>query len=757
MKYYESKYCLFAVKFMLAICVGLLSACNGGGSEAAADADIGESSAVQANVTASNVTPNALAPVLEPIAPTVALTSPANGTRFVNGADVTIEAAATDSDGSIRRVDFYSNGVLLGSDKSAPYTLSWTGSTGIHEIYAVAVDSDNLTELSDAHSVTVTPATAAALRSAPAVTLTAPAYGSSFKEGSNIAIKASASDRDGSIARVDFYSNGILLGSDKSAPYTFNWAGTKGNYDLYAVAIDNDNLSTTSGVHNTTILKANSDSLVTYPVARDVKDAFMSSRFAVYLTQNGSTSKPLVYEEMNSADPGWSGTLDYMQTANHWTSFSLEGSVFIQAQRLDGKNIETCVVRPLSLGIETKVVANKCNFKLPKPAQISVEIDEDNEITRNFVDSGTLTKHIIKHPLFIFANPLEVDPPKASDPGVVYFGPGIHNIGKEYKIPNGTEVYLAGGAYVIGTMISAEKNPKNIVIRGRGILSGHSLTETAAEHAAWGNHAIDFSKGSKGSGLLIEGITITSPLRSCIVSYSSADILNVKLFSWNHRNDGIVTGNNSRIEDNFIKVMDDNIKLYYSNQTISRNVIWQQTSGAVFKFAWNLSGVAQNNHISDIDIIHSDVFSDTPAWEPDRPDMQGTSAIFSAMGFRSGAAFQNTTFDDIRIEEKHLLRLMSLRMVTTHVFPSGKASVWGDPDTEASKLIYNLNFNNIALSGIPYKQSTLYGNAGGIIKKFVFSNLTINDNVIKSKGQFASQLDSTGLLTAGKVWNIVFE
>ena len=82
-------------------------------------------------------------------------------------------------------------------------------------------------------------------------------------------------------------------------------------------------------------------------------------------------------------------------------------------------------------------------------------------------------------------------------------------------------------------------------------LSALGLTETSTEQTTWNNHSIDCSKGT-GSGLWIEGITITDPLRSCIISYSPVDIQNVKLFSWSHRNEGITAGNNSLIEDNFI-------------------------------------------------------------------------------------------------------------------------------------------------------------------------------------------------------------
>lgn len=497
--------------------------------------------------------------------------------------------------------------------------------------------------------------------------------------------------------------------------------------------------------------------VVTYPVTKEINNSFKSSRYAVYLTQNGTVKKPFVYAEENTAHPGWSGTLDYMQQANHWASFSLNGSVQVQAQRLDKQTIKSCVVRPLSLGIKTQIDGYKCKFNLTKPAQVSVEIDEGYKVTRKISNTGYVTKHIVKHPLFIFADPVETNRPSAKDPGVIYFGPGIHKIGKSFKIPNNTQVYLAGGAYVIGNMVSESYNPSNIVIRGRGILSGYGMTETAEENKKWGNHAIDLSKGSKGKGLLIEGITITNPLRSCIVSYNQVNIRNTKLMSWNHRNDGIVAGNNSIIENNFVKVMDDNFKLYYSNQIIRNNVVWQQVTGAVFKFAWSLSGVAQNNQISNIDIIHSDVFTDYPSNEPDRPDLQGKSAIFSAMGFKKGAAFQNNAFRDIRIEEKYPLRLMSLRMVSTHVLPSGQTTVWGDPNPEASKLISNLTFNNINVAGVPQIKSSLYGNSGGRIRNIAFTNLKIGNELIRSRSQFSSMIDGEGLAIQGDVQNVTFQ
>ncbi|MBS2213879.1 carbohydrate-binding protein [Carboxylicivirga mesophila] len=72
----------------------------------------------------------------------------------------------------------------------------------------------------------------------PNVTLTAPEEGATYKEGDEITIAASASDLDGSIQRVDFYQNGMLIESDDTAPYTIQWTGTAGDYALTAKAID---------------------------------------------------------------------------------------------------------------------------------------------------------------------------------------------------------------------------------------------------------------------------------------------------------------------------------------------------------------------------------------------------------------------------------------------------------------------------------------------------------------------------------------
>jgi hypothetical protein len=77
--------------------------------------------------------------------------------------------------------------------------------------------------------------------SPPTVVLTAPTAEALFSAGTSVALAAGASDRDGTIARVEFYLDGVKLGETSAPPYTFTWpAATTGRHMFTATAIDND-------------------------------------------------------------------------------------------------------------------------------------------------------------------------------------------------------------------------------------------------------------------------------------------------------------------------------------------------------------------------------------------------------------------------------------------------------------------------------------------------------------------------------------
>jgi len=89
----------------------------------------------------------------------------------------------------------------------------------------------------------------------PTVSITSPANGTSFNEGNSITITASASDSDGSIAKVEFFNGGIKLGEDTTSPYNYTISNsTAGNYTLSAKATDNKNGATTSTMVSVTVI-----------------------------------------------------------------------------------------------------------------------------------------------------------------------------------------------------------------------------------------------------------------------------------------------------------------------------------------------------------------------------------------------------------------------------------------------------------------------------------------------------------------------
>lgn len=81
---------------------------------------------------------------LPPQPPSVALVNPANGTILqVN--NVTLNATASDTDGSIVLVQFYQGSTLVGMDATAPYSVVWNGvAPGTYTLRAVATDSQTL-------------------------------------------------------------------------------------------------------------------------------------------------------------------------------------------------------------------------------------------------------------------------------------------------------------------------------------------------------------------------------------------------------------------------------------------------------------------------------------------------------------------------------------------------------------------------------------------------------------------------------------
>jgi len=89
-------------------------------------------------------------------APAVSITSPANNASFSAPASISIQANATDSDGSIAKVEFFNGGTKLGESTSAPYSFSWANvAAGTYTLTAKATDNASGATTSAAVTVVV--------------------------------------------------------------------------------------------------------------------------------------------------------------------------------------------------------------------------------------------------------------------------------------------------------------------------------------------------------------------------------------------------------------------------------------------------------------------------------------------------------------------------------------------------------------------------------------------------------------------------
>jgi len=399
-----------------------------------------------------------------------------------------------------------------------------------------------------------------------------------------------------------------------------------------------------------------------------------------------------------------------LSRSSSYSTFSFSGKIQVKII-LNSGIINSCVIRPKSKNIKYKINGNRLSFSLDKPAKLSIEINGDQ-----------------KNPLFIFADGPEENVPEKNVKGVWYYEKGVHQIGTTVVPDSIKQIYLEGGAYVIGAFKINSKSD-GFKLNGRGIISSEMYVKVLNAQRKvipdWREknpHNIEFTR-KEGKNILVEGITITDgPMYGLIVRQSNSIVRNCKFFGWYYNCDGVSTGDSSLVEDCFFRCNDDAIKVY-PNHFVARNCIfWQNDNGAPFQLSWNLRG---NNHdfkIYDCDIVFCEHAIDA-----------NNRAIFNAIHGGEGN-LSDYLFENIRIEGD-IFRLIKLTIKTS---PSD-----GDPGYGS---ISNIRFKNISLEGKCLMPNEICGyNEAHKISKVNFENLRINGQRIKNaeQGNFLIDPEST--------------
>ncbi|MFK7924426.1 MAG: Ig-like domain-containing protein, partial [Bacteroidia bacterium] len=135
------------------------------------------------------------------IPPTVSISTPLDGTIYPAPQTITLEANASDADGTVDSLEFFVNGASVGTVNAAPWQLSYViPAPGTYDVYAIATDDD----LNNTTSATIQ----FTAKIPPTVSISAPLDGTSYPAPQTITLEATASDTDGTVNAVEFFVNG---------------------------------------------------------------------------------------------------------------------------------------------------------------------------------------------------------------------------------------------------------------------------------------------------------------------------------------------------------------------------------------------------------------------------------------------------------------------------------------------------------------------------------------------------------------------
>ncbi len=336
-------------------------------------------------------------------APTVSLAMPVNNATYLTSDAILLYANAADSNGSINRVEFYIGGALYGTDTVAPYSGGLNGlAAGTYAVTARAYDNKGLSTVSTAVTVTVyAPDTA---NTAPTASLVLPTNNAAYLTSDTIALYTNAADSNGSINRVEFYVNGLLLGTDAVAPYAGVSALGAGTYLITAKAYDNKGLSTVSAAATVTVYAPDAaNTAPTVSLTQPVNSSIYTSPATIPVSatatdSNGNINRVEIY--LNGA---WAGTITSSPYAGTFTNMG-PGVYAITAKAFDNKGLSAASTATVTVNslptVSITAPVNGAIFNAPAAITLTASAaDSDGTISKvEFYNGATLLGTVTASP-----------------------------------------------------------------------------------------------------------------------------------------------------------------------------------------------------------------------------------------------------------------------------------------------------------------------------------------------------------------------
>lgn len=387
-------------------------------------------------------------------------------------------------------------------------------------------------------------------------------------------------------------------------------------------------------------------------------------------------------------DPPFDKGYDYGGNYS-FANFDAAGAFEVRIE--SSRSLSNLVVRPESAGVEVRTVqSNTAVLWFPGPRKVSIEPDGK------------------KSPLLLFANPMEREAPEPGTPGVVYFGPGIHQAGR-ITLTNGQWLHIAGGAVVKGGII-AQGN--EIRITGRGILDGNDYE--------WRKGPTPHVISIRGTNIEVSGITIRGASHWTIVLQNSRLVMvqDVKLCGGRVQNDDGINPCNSQdvlITDCFIRSDDDCVALKgldlngrpndVENITVQNSVLWCDRARIFLLGHESRANSMRDITLRNLDIIH---FTMTPFLFEPGEEMR----------------LQNVVVEDVRLHgegQREFIRLKPVVNQYMHNKVPGHVS--------------DIRFRNVTVQGKPgpYWVQLEGADAKHVVRNVVFENVDVAGEMLSAK------------------------
>ena len=408
-----------------------------------------------------------------------------------------------------------------------------------------------------------------------------------------------------------------------------------------------------------------------------------------------------------------------------FAKFSFSGTANVKITPREGliREFSKLVVRPTNLDIQPSWDGTSLAFTLDSPADLLIDIQGDG-----------------MHPLELFTNPPEEDIPDPGDPDVIYFGPGIHDIGKlvltsnqtlylhEQAIlrPNppwtGATVVERGEVFHRGEPMISITDANNVTIRGRGIITCSRAVEEGTKSPV--------IRAVRTNRLVVRDILIKDGNAWTIHVYDSENALidHVRVLGYQINDDGMCfNGSRDCVARNcYIHVNDDGFEVKaMSSGLVTENILFEDC------FAWNdfacSMGVTHEVHgtINNVTWKNIRVLRFDP-WVHDNWLLFRGVIFVHAQG---GGKVSNLTFQDIHIESTTSNQPVILVDNIKELIEGNNTF----PDAPYNR-IENIHFRQITGTDLTTPTVVIYDESGkGLIRNITLDDVVLN-GILMEKG-----------------------